>query len=1048
MRIQAQVTFEGNSELNNRLIRKDSVVKYPDNPVLFLLNCLMKNLLATLLLSFTIFASYSQSQTLYQDVMSAFEKEDFQACADKEVEIEAFISSRQDTIAANLLAALGESFYQIGSLEKAVSCFEREEKSRIALNQKYTAPYSLVLYNLGTTWLELGNYQKAGTYATLLLENDKKMYPPSSEDYVASVISAAAIFIQLDRFDEAERLLAQTIRQQDKGSLFQGVLYTKLGDLYTQTSQFSKGGKALNSAVQILEAVAGKNSNEYNSAMIALGILHMGQGKLTDAEGIFETVLEQMTPGEPAYPALLNNQAIVYQYIGQHDRSEKLFRQILEIDSAAIGTSHPDYAVSLSNLGVLLSDEGKYKDAIAVLRKSLAIQKENGEEGTASYAFKLNNLARAYRMSGAAEQAVPLLEQALEIIKKTVGTSSAEYATMSFNLGMALWKAGKGPKGFKYLKSAVAIRAEKLGKKHPRYAEAVQKVAEYQWEQKQMKEAKISFNEVFENYHYQIEKNFPVLTEEEKAKFYYTNIKPSFEKFNAFAMAFRKEDPLIVGEIYNHHINTKAAIMYATEKVKEAIQKSNDTTLIRDFERWQAQKEQIAKLYSQNQAGSKIDSLQQSADRLEKDLTRKSSIFASQLARPKLTWQEVQKKLKPKEAAIEIIRYKDYTPAKGGDFKDNINYAFLIVTPDTKVSPEVLLAENGLDMEKKFLNYYRNNIKYTLEDNRSYKCFFSDLADVLTRKGIEKIYLSPDGVYNQINLNTIKNPATNKFMLDEFEIRLVTNTRELIEVRPSSSNSASALLIGFPKFNLDAVSESSGTQVTRSLSPSGTLSRGLRGGLLRQLRGDGGISVLPGTQVEINQIAKLTKDPEIFMEDLAAEGLIKQVISPMILHVATHGYFLDDENLPENPAEKSTYVPSPLLKSGLLLAGSENFLRDGTPANDAGDDGILTAYEAMNLKLEDTELVVLSACETGLGVVKNGEGVYGLQRAFKMAGAKNMIMSLWQVDDAATQQLMSTFYEEKTKHTDTPTAFRIAQQKLKEVYPHPFFWGAFIMVGI
>jgi CHAT domain-containing protein len=405
------------------------------------------------------------------------------------------------------------------------------------------------------------------------------------------------------------------------------------------------------------------------------------------------------------------------------------------------------------------------------------------------------------------------------------------------------------------------------------------------------------------------------------------------------------------------------------------------------------------------------------------------------------------KTLKQNEAAVEMIRYKVYSPEAAGSFKDEVVYAFLILTPSTKNQPDLIVLNNGVEMENKFLNFYRNNIKFTLDDSKSFKNYVESLADYLKKNKIQKVFLSPDGVYNQININTVKNPLSQKFLLDEYDVRLITNTRELIEKRTMKSNSQSSVLIGFPKFNLQSTS-SSPVATSRSITRGGNLSRGLRGGLLRYMRGEGGISPLPGTQEEIAQISKLSPNPEIFTEDLASESLIKQVISPMILHVATHGYFLEEETI-QNPVEgKTNYIPSPLLKAGIILAGAENFLKTGTPVNDDGDDGILTAYEAMNLKLEDTELVVLSACETGLGVVRNGEGVYGLQRAFKMAGARSLIMSLWSVDDAATQELMSHFYAEKLKTEDLHEAFRIAQQKLKQKYPHPFYWGAFIMVGI
>ncbi|HET9485935.1 MAG TPA: CHAT domain-containing tetratricopeptide repeat protein, partial [Chryseosolibacter sp.] len=682
------------------------------------------------------------------------------------------------------------------------------------------------------------------------------------------------------------------------------------------------------------------------------------------------------------------------------------------------------------------------EDAIT---KALAIQRKNGEVSTVSFARKLNNLAKVRQMAGDPAKAVPLLEQALSIFRKAMGKDSPEYATSAYNLGVAYWKAGKAETGFKYLKVSASIRARVLGKKHPKYAESMLKIGEYQWYKKAVKDAQQSFGEVFDNHYFQIDQTFPVLTEEEKSKFFYTNIRDSFDKFNSFALAERIENPGLIKDVYDYLINTKAAIMLATEKVKTAIRESGDTALIARFESWQAKKEQIAKLYSLNQEHGRLDSLLKEANVLEKDLTRQSAAFAAHLIRKKFTWKDIQSTLRPGEAAVEVLRFKSYSPMEGGIISGTITYAFLVITPKTKDQPDLILLGNGNDLETKLLKFYRNNVKFQVPDLYSYKNYFEPLGDYLKKENITRVYFSPDGVYNQININGIENPFSKKYLVDEYDIRFVTNTRELAEARWVGKNKQSSVLIGFPKYNLEyaALGQNSDKKATRG----GNLSRTWRGGLLRYMRGEEGISILPGTQVEIEKIAKLFgESSSVYTEDQATERAAKSVSNPTFLHIATHGYFLEDAapGAESNP----NYVANPLLNAGLILAGAENFLKTGEPTNDAGDDGILTAYEAMNLKLDMTQLVVLSACETGLGDVKNGEGVYGLQRAFKLAGARSIIMSLWNVDDEATQQLMTTFYDEMIRTGDQHQAFRKAQQAVKDKFDAPFYWAAFIMVGI
>lgn len=215
----------------------------------------------------------------------------------------------------------------------------------------------------------------------------------------------------------------------------------------------------------------------------------------------------------------------------------------------------------------------------------------------------------------------------------------------------------------------------------------------------------------------------------------------------------------------------------------------------------------------------------------------------------------------------------------------------------------------------------------------------------------------------------------------------------------------------------------------------------------------GRVASLPGTQKEVKMVTQLLAGNQVavneYMDRRATEAEIKAVDNPGILHIATHGFFLPDITMLHGQTfagfDARKMKQNALLRSGLLLANSQLAI-NGVRTPDM-EDGILTAFEAMNLNLDDTELVVLSACETGLGEIRNGEGVYGLQRAFQTAGAKSVLMSLWRVDDAATQELMTEFYKNWLGGDDKRTAFSKAQTTLRRKYKLPYYWGAFVLVG-
>jgi CHAT domain-containing protein len=324
----------------------------------------------------------------------------------------------------------------------------------------------------------------------------------------------------------------------------------------------------------------------------------------------------------------------------------------------------------------------------------------------------------------------------------------------------------------------------------------------------------------------------------------------------------------------------------------------------------------------------------------------------------------------------------------------------------------------------------------------------------LSEKGYSKIYVSPDGVYHTLNLGTLRHPKTGAYLIEQQPIELITSSRDLINRKENKFDLSAnyeayqAFLFGYPAYDRDKDRDKEKNNThPQDTTQTQNVNRSLNG-LQRVIGQQKAVPLLAGTKTETNRINELLTQKgfssRLFQNENASEEELKAIDNPTILHIATHGFFIDE--IPDSKvttmqeAEDRNMLKNPLLRSGLLLAGCQN--------PQAGqEDGILSAEEAMNLHLNKTELVVLSACETALGEIQNGEGVYGLQRAFRQAGAKTVLMSLWKVDDKATELLMVYFYENLLQGQPKRLAFRNAQLKLKESYSNPRYWGAFVMVG-
>ena len=289
--------------------------------------------------------------------------------------------------------------------------------------------------------------------------------------------------------------------------------------------------------------------------------------------------------------------------------------------------------------------------------------------------------------------------------------------------------------------------------------------------------------------------------------------------------------------------------------------------------------------------------------------------------------------------------------------------------------------------------------------------------------------LSPDGALNFVPFYALVD-ENDRELVETMSLTYLMTGRDLLRLGSSAAARQDAVIVANPDFGKTIEAETN--EVTMAQSRAVDLSRVF-------------FSQLQGTEEEGLQVQKTMSKALLLAGANATEEAIKQMHGPRILHIATHGFFLPDITNITGDTSKTGPDPwnaNPLLRSGLALHGA-NRRKSETDR----EDGVLTALEVSNLDLQGTRLVVLSACETGVGQALHGEGVYGLQRAMMIAGAETQVTSLWQVDDNATKNLMVKFYEELARGTGRGEAMRMAQLAVKKSYPHPFYWASFIVTG-
>ncbi|MFY0628122.1 MAG: CHAT domain-containing protein [Reichenbachiella sp.] len=907
--------------------------------------------------------------------------------------------------------------------------------------------YAIELDKIANLQYKIGRYGEAQenieTAIRILKDSDREEF---GGYYAQAMITEATLLAIKGEYDEAEDNINKSEKLQNQGvrTIETSGIDTEdeLAEVYLDIGRYRDAEKLIERDLKKKEARYGSNSRHLNTPLILKSRVKMILGDYTEAEKLAYEAYDIMIDifGEESSkitPSLLTI-AKINTVIGDYDHAIEELEKVIAIREKQFGRNHIDVARAISDLALVKFYNNEPTDEVEAL--FLRAEKVIGRKLGASnpiYAEVLKNLAIVYIAEKNYDDAFSFLDQAGAIWSQKIGRrNNIKAATVNMLKGDIYYNQRNYEESQGYYTNAKRIYEGIFNDNHPEYVKVLSKLSKTYFMMGEVKRSQDALEEVLENYNAFIQEYFPALSEREKAKFWNT-IKQDYEFYNTLVINYNKKNNDLIGTLYNNALLTKALLLSSSIKIRQRILSSGDEELKKLYTDWEDKKEFLTYVLSMSNeqlAQAEIDAklLQTEVEEVEKQLSEKSEDFSSGFDQKSVTWKDVQASLSANEVALEMIRFRvfDHTFSK-----DSIMYAVLYLTNEKKSAPGLILLKNGKDLESKYLKYYRNSIKFRIDDPKSFENFWKPIQDVIGNPS--NIFLSADGVYNQINLEAIK-LEDNSYVLDRSNIILISNTKDLYFDKQKTyvaQDANTATMFGDPTYY---VSSDPGKWTGRATS---------RGG------NPDVVGRLYGTAIEIEELKKLLrKDGWVtndFLERDATESAIKDMDNPKIFHVATHGFFQPDANLSEEEMALNENLASqnPLLKTGLLMASAGDILNQ-TSSNFNIDDGILTAYEAMNLNLDKTDLVVLSACETGLGEIEAGEGVYGLQRAFLVAGARTIIMSLFKVSDEATQKLMVKFYTKWLTTGDKRSSFILAKQEIRDEYKDPIFWGPFIMIGL
>ncbi|TRU26474.1 MAG: tetratricopeptide repeat protein [Microcystis aeruginosa Ma_MB_S_20031200_S102] len=919
------------------------------------------------------------------------------------------------------------------------------------------------LYRQVVELYQQGKYNEAILLAETVLEIYKKNL---GEEHLgtATILNDLGILYQFQgKYSESELSLQQAlaIRQKQLGNNHVDIALslTIMADLYRLQGRYSEAEPLYQQALDIYRENQKHNHPDTATTMNGLASLFQSQGRYDDAETVYRQALEirQNLLGEnhPDTATSLSDLAVLYRLLGRYVEAETLNLQALYIYTHKFGKIHPATAVTLNNLARLYESQGKYKEAELIYTQALSIYRDKLGNHHPFTLTSLNNLAGLYASQRKYAEAESLYQQSLAIRKQQLGENHPDTATSFNDLALLYTSQGRYSEAELLYKQALAIWKQQLGDNHFNTATSLNNLAALYQSQDDIPQAINYLSQGLAVEEYNLSENLKMGDDKQKQD-YMAKVLGTTNGVISLNLQAVPNNPEATRLALKTILERKGRILdVSTNSLQILRQRTDDLESQQLLTQLIEVRTQLSNLTfkkpddfpSPEIYRQQLNEVTAKAKEIEGKIGVRSAEFRS-LSQP-ITLEGIQKLIPADAALVEIVRYQPFNPKAPENQRFGIpRYAVYILYPNGDIKAKDLGEAKPIDDK---LIYFRDNladvdkvtgipqtpIPQLKESARQLdETLMQPIRQLLGNT--KTILLSPDAALNLIPFEALVD-ENNQYLVENYHITYLTSGRDLLRLKDKFASQQSPLIVADPFYG------KAGEKValTRSIDLSEFTFPGL-----------------PGTEEEAKAIKNLLPQATVLTGSKATENAVKQVKKPNILHIATHGFFKPERNLGErnsgerNPGERNSgernsplqgernVIENPLLRSGLVLAGV-------TIGQSAGDDGVLTALETTNLNLVGTKLVVLSACDTGKGDIKIGQGVYGLRRALVIAGSESQLISLWKVSDDATKDLMVAYYGRLQKGEGRSEALRQIQLGMLkgEKQKHPFYWASFIPSG-